>query len=72
MITTMCNEEPDISPLSVYCVKETCALLDISGKTLAKMRKAGKIMPVNPEERNYRYTGAAIRRLWRIINHQPL
>lgn len=68
----MCNEEPKINPDAVYCVKETCALLDISGKTLTKRRKEGLIAPVNPDERNYRYTGAAIRRLWRVINRQPL
>ncbi len=68
----MCNEEPNINPCGVFCVKETCAILDISGKTLAKMRKAGIITPVNPDERNFKYTGAAIRQLWRIVNRQPL
>ena len=68
----MCNEEPKVNPDATFGVKETCALLGMSKNTLADRRRKGKITPVNPQVRRwYRYSGEAIRRLWRTENNLP-
>ncbi len=69
----MCNEEPLLKPEAVYTVKETCAILDICKDTLNDRRKRGMITPTNPDNKyRYKYTGCAIRKLWRLENNLPL
>ena len=66
----MINEEPDIKLPAVYNVSETCAILQVSRGTLRDRRVKGYIVPVNPyDAKGYRYTGEAIRKLWRFENH---
>ena len=69
----MCNEEPQIKDEAVYTVKETCAILEICKDTLSNRREKGLISPTNPNNKfRYKYTGCAIRKLWRLENNLPL
>lgn len=65
----MCNEEPKVSDHSTHKVCETCSLLKVGRDWLNDRRKKGLITPVNPDNpARYRYSGASIKRLWRIEN----
>ena len=66
----MCNEEPRIDDMAVYSVMETCAILKISKGTLRDRRLKGFITPMNMfEPKKFKYSGEAIKRLWRIENY---
>ena len=63
----MCNNEPNIKDAAVYTVMETCRLLEICKDTLTDRRRKGLIAPINPlTTKGFKYSGAAIKRLWRI------
>lgn len=66
----MCIEEPKVAPEGVYCVKATCAVLEICRVTLHNRRRKGLITPLNPDSKyGYKYSGAEIIRFWRNENY---
>lgn len=64
----MTNKCPDVDPKATFNVKETCYHLDINKDTLSDRRNKGMITPVNANKYRYRYSGAAIRKLWHLEN----
>lgn len=61
----MVNDEPNVRCNSRYSIKETCALLGINRKTLAKYTKAGFIKcGFRPTLQKF-YTGKEIANFWR-------
>ncbi len=63
MIT--CNE-PQVVATSRYSIGETCAILNITRKTLAKYTKAGLIKcGYRPQTYRKFYTGLNIMKFWR-------
>lgn len=62
----MVDKIPDIDDDAVKTVKETCAILKVSRTTLTARRKAGRIKPVNTNPRRFKYSGYAIKRLWKL------
>lgn len=68
----MVNSIPNIDPKAVFNVKETCKILGICKDTLRDRRSKGLIIPVNPYSKNrLKYSGAAIRDLWKLENLVP-
>lgn len=66
----MVNKIPDLHPRDVFNVKETCYILDINKTTLMNRRKRGLIEAIEVGKNRYKYTGAAIRKFWRLENSQ--
>lgn len=60
----MVNEEPDVRLNNRYSINETCALLGITRKTLAKYTKAGLIKCGFRSTLTKFYTGREIARFW--------
>lgn len=60
------SREPLVMPNDRYTIKETCAILAINRKTLAKYTKAGLIQCGHrPTTLQKFYTGQNILRFWR-------
>lgn len=64
----MREEMPDCCPTGVYCVKRTCAALDVSRVTLAKYRLRGYIRPLNANVSRYKYSGQSIIDCWKLVS----
>ena len=50
--------------MGVYCVKRTCAALEICKKTLQKYRRRGYITPLNENKHRFLYSGQSIIDCW--------
>ena len=60
------SSEPRVMPNNRYSIKETCAILTISRKTLAKYTKTGMIdCGFRPTNQQKFYTGASIVKFWK-------
>lgn len=60
------SDEPQVNASSRYSINETCAILCISRKTLAKYTKAGLIQcGYRPQTLRKFYTGLSIMKFWR-------
>ncbi|MBQ8969242.1 MAG: DNA-binding protein [Bacteroidaceae bacterium] len=60
------STEPRVMPNDRYTIKQTCAILTISRKTLAKYTSAGLIVcGQRPNTLQKFYTGKDILRFWR-------
>ena len=60
------SEEPRVMPNSRYSINQTCAILTITRKTLAKYTKAGLIeCGHRPITMQTFYTGRDIMKFWR-------
>ncbi len=61
----MTEYRPKCNPNGIYSVKRVCAELGICNKTLRKLRNAGLIRPINPENKHRpKYSGQAIMDCW--------
>ena len=68
----MVNKIPNIDPKAVFNVKQTCKILGICKDTLRDRRSKGLIIPINHNSNNrLKYSGAAIRQLWKLENLMP-
>lgn len=60
--------KPTCDPNGVYSVKQTCAELGISYKTLRKYKKSGYIKPLNPNNVcRPKYSGQSIIDCWNLL-----
>ena len=60
------SNEPMVMPNNRYTINETCAILTINRKTLAKYTKAGLIeCGTRPKTLQKFYTGREIMRFWK-------
>ena len=55
---------PKCDPMGVYCVKRTCAALEVCKKTLQKYRRRGFITPLNENKYRFLYSGQYIIDCW--------
>lgn len=60
------HDEPSVKPASRYSINETCAILTISRKTLAKYTRSGYIKcGIHKNTLRKFYLGREIIRFWR-------
>ena len=60
---------PTCNPNGIYSVKQTCAELGISNKTLYKYKECGYIRPINPTNVcRPKYTGQSIIDCWDFVS----
>lgn len=64
----MTETKPTCDPNGVYCVKRTCAALDVCKRTLQKYRQRGYIVPINDNRARYKYSGQSIIDCWNKVN----
>lgn len=61
ILMEMNETKPIVAPQGVYTVKRTCAVLEVSYKTLHKYRMNGYIQPINPKNHHrLKYSGQSI------------
>lgn len=60
----MTESVPKCDPMGVYCVKRTCAALEVCKKTLQKYRRRGYIKPINENKHRFLYSGQSIIDCW--------
>lgn len=69
IIKAMTETIPKCDPQGIYCVKRTCAALDVCKKTLQKYRRLGFITPVNGNPFRFKYSGQSIIDCWKKISN---
>ena len=59
---------PKCDPMGVYCVKRTCAALEVCKKTLQKYRRRGYIKPINENKHRFLHSGQSTIDCWHTHN----